>query len=203
MLPRVHRFLSIGLALATCSAVCAADSRDAAGWTAVDATGPVHARTAYARSHQWDRVRTGDTLAPLTAVRTGGRGETTLAAGARTLVVGPDSEVELPALVAGDRAAEALQDRGTVDYEIPGAGDSTLDVVTPYLVAAAESATFRVTLASGAAVVDVFEGAVVVTSRLDGASVVVGAGEGASVDTETAAGLALRPAGGEALARRR
>ena len=124
-------------------------------------------------------------------------------AGEQTLVVGPDSELELPSLDARDRSAEALQDRGTVDYEVSGTTSRGLDVVTPYLVAAVEAATFRIAIMDGRSVVDVFDGTVVVTSRLDGATAVLGPGEGATVDAETTAGLELRPAGGEAVARSR
>ena len=203
MQPRTSRLLATWIAVMLVSSVGAADRPESTDWTAVGASGPVHGRAAYARSHQWTRVRTGDRLAPLTAVRTGSRGGATIVAPARTLVVGPDTEVELPALAAGDRTAEALQDRGTIDYEIAGASASGLDVVTPFLVAATDGATFRVTTASGTTVVDVFDGTVVVTSRLDGTSATLAAGEGATVDAEATAGLDLRPAGGDAVAQRR
>ena len=200
---RFHGFFAICAVIAALSAVHSADRPDDDAWTVVGASGPVHGRAAYARSHQWARVRAGDSLTPLTAIRTGSRGEAVLVAGGRILGVGPDTELELPALDGGDRTAEALQDRGTIDYEIAATGAPGLDVVTPYLVAAADGATFRVTILSGASVVDVFEGTVVVTSRLDGASAVLGAGEGATVDIETATGLDVRSAAGEAVARKR
>lgn len=203
MLPRFARFLAICTWLVALSAVPAADLPEADGWTVAGASGPVHGRAAYAPSHQWARVRAGDRLAPLTAIRTGSRGETTLTADGRTLTVGPDAELELPALDASDRSAEALHDRGTVDYDISATSVPGLDVVTPYLVAATDAATFRVTILSGTSVVDVFEGTVVVTSRLDGSSAVLGAGEGATVDVETATGLDVRAVGGDAVAHKR
>jgi ferric-dicitrate binding protein FerR (iron transport regulator) len=119
------------------------------------------------------------------------------------MVVGPESELELPTLEASDRVAEALQDRGTVDYEVADGDAGGLDVVTPYLVATVEAAAFRVTIADGRSIVDVFEGTVVVTSRLDGTAATLVAGQGATVDAESTAGLHVRSTGGEAVARNR
>ena len=203
MRSRFARFLALGVLAAGLLVVHAGDVPGALEWTAVEVSGAVHSRAAYARDDQWTRIRPGDGLSPLAALRTGGRGEAKIVGGAQTLVVGPDSELEMPSLAPTGRAAEALQDRGTVDYEIAGGDTGGLDVVTPYLVAAADAATFRVAILEGRSIVDVFDGTVLVTSRLDGTAATLNPGQGATVDPDSTAGLDLRPVGGEAVAHNR
>jgi hypothetical protein len=170
------------LALAAVGSGAGAASRVAL-WTTVDASGGVDRRLAYDAEDQWSRLRQGDVLQPLTAVRTGRRGHAVLVTATGRLVLGPKTEVELPAPADGDAAGELLHSRGSVRYEVRRGGVG-FDVLTPLVVVGTSEASFSIDVDRTTATVTVRQGSVGVRSRMDGSKVRLEPGDVASVDVE-------------------
>lgn len=139
----------------------------ATAWTAVAASGPVHARAATDDRDEWSRVRRGDELAPLSDVRTGRKGKATLVLDAHILLVRPESELVLPLLEEPSDDSQVYQDSGRVTYEVDGSRLDRFEVVTPFLIAGVKGTVFTVTVRPDGAVVSVEEGVVEVRSRLN------------------------------------
>jgi len=184
-------------------AAAAADSADRteADWSAVTIAGSVESRPAYGATDHWTRVRAGDAVPPSSAVRTRRGGRATLATPSASLMLHPDTILELPATDGGDGTPQALHDRGSVTYEVRDPAPDALEVVTPYLVARAGGAVFRVDVGEGTASVRSLGGTVAVTSRMDGSAVELVGGQTVRVDAGSKEPLRVRSANPDPLSR--
>jgi hypothetical protein len=151
-------------------------------WTAVASSGPVNAREVLAPEDDWNKVRRGDKLLPLTLIRTGRRGKATLTMEQHILIVRSNSTVQLPEIGSDDVDSQVYQETGRVTYEVDGSAFDRFEVVTPYLVAGVKGTVFTVTVTDGRATVSVEEGMVEVSSRFGDSAVELHPGQEVSVD---------------------
>jgi hypothetical protein len=168
-------------------------------WTAVAATGKVHTLPAGLDDHEWIRVSRGQTVEPLSLLRTGGRGRATLARHGDVILVDPRSELLLPDLTPRSRIH---QRSGSARYEVSGRSDDHFEVVTPYLVAGVKGTVFNVTVQDDFAAVSVAEGSVQVRSLQSGEVHDLFAGDLALVDAHEGVLEIRRDAAGEELGER-
>ena len=150
-------------------------------WTAVAASGPVHARGTTDGQEDWARVRRGDELQPLSDVRTGRKGRATLVLARHILLVRPESELTLPHLEDLNDDSQVYQENGQVTYEIDGSKVERFEVVTPFLIAGVKGTVFTVTVRADGASVSVSEGIVGIRSRLNDDEVELVAGQEARI----------------------
>jgi ferric-dicitrate binding protein FerR (iron transport regulator) len=151
-------------------------------WTAAVTAGPVRARAVLGTEEEWRRVRRGETLEPLTVVRTGARGRATLERRDDRLRLDPRSQVELPFPEVLRPEAPLTQTQGSVVYEAARRPGPWFRVVTPYLVAVAENAEFLVTVGEHAASVTVERGTIELSDRFSADRIELSAGETVLVD---------------------
>ncbi len=161
-------------------------------WVVLAASGSVEAQSLDTAADLWRRVRPGERLEPRTAIRTGPRGQATLARGSTVVILDPGSLLELPHEAFASARTELDQRRGGVTYDVDGRGTRGFRVHTPFLVAGVKGTLFRVTVTEAFAAVTVEKGVVEVASRgreepvevRTGQSVRVRADEGADVKTD-------------------
>lgn len=186
--PDRNSLLIVASALVLGIASIGIDAEDASPetkpWKALAASGSVEARPVADVDSAWGRVVRGDELAPRTLVRTGRRGRTTLARHASVLMVDPQSQLELPAVVSAGGDSSVIQTSGSVVYEVDGRKVDDFKVVTPYLVAGVKGTVFLVTVTDRHASVTVERGTVEVTSVLTGETTSIRAGQTVLVDEE-------------------
>lgn len=135
-------------------------------WTAAAASGKVGARLQAQPSEAWLPVRRGDTVQPLSSLKTESRSRATMTRGGDIILVDSNTELVLPgpSAAAGDLVQ---QNSGKALYRVqPGVG-RRLEVVTPYLVAGVKGTVFSVVVGRDYVSVSVIEGIVQVRS-LDG-----------------------------------
>jgi len=126
-------------------------------------------------------VRAGSVLELPATVRTGRDGAIELRQGATSVNVGPDTQLEFPALeVPGGPIDRIRQSRGNVFYDVGKRGARKLRVETPFLVAVVKGTQFNVAAREDAATIALFEGRLEIRSTGDADVVDLVAGEIAS-----------------------
>lgn len=151
-------------------------------WRAVAASGKVEAH-ANAPMGEWRHVERGDSLPPLSRLRTDEGGRATLTRQGDLILVEPGSELVLPAgsETAGTRI---LQRSGSAHYHVEPRPEGRFEVMTPYLVAGVKGTDFSMIVQEEFAAVSVSEGRVQVQSMRTGRIVDLLAGEMAIVEGE-------------------
>lgn len=172
-------------------------------WRVVAATGSSRYRHGDLDPVGWQAVVVGLAIEPYAEIETASDGRLELFNGRDRMALAPNSMVAFPD--AGDRVPDiiVLQSLGQVHYDVESRRtglmsrvgrmfltgsrpEGRFEVHTPLLVAAVKGTTFTVQVDTGAAVVDVAEGAVLVTSSRSGRSAYVKAGRRATVGADTA-----------------
>jgi hypothetical protein len=126
-------------------------------------------------------VRAGSVLELPASVRTGSDGAIELKQGATSVSVGPDTELEFPALEKrGAPVDRIVQPRGNAFYDIGKREGRKLRVETPYLVGVIKGTQFNVAAQDGATTISLFEGRLEVRAADDSDVVDLRAGEIAS-----------------------
>jgi len=136
-------------------------------------------------------LRAGAVLELPASVRTGPDGALDLRQGATTVKVGPDTQLDFPALeIAGGPIDRVQQSRGNVFYDVGKRGTRKLRIETPFLVAVVKGTQFNVAAREDATTIALFEGSLEIRSTQDGDIVDLLAGEIASRHrSETAIGV--------------
>lgn len=96
-------------------------------------------------------------------VETGAHGRVVLMRGLETIVLGPDSRVQLPSQEVNGNT-QVLQTLGSALYHVGKQKAPHFQVDTPYLAALVKGTTFTVTVTDAISTVDVTEGLVVVAT---------------------------------------
>jgi hypothetical protein len=126
-------------------------------------------------------VRAGSVLELPAIVRTGRDGAIELRQGATSVNVGPDTQLEFPALeVRGGPIDRIQQSRGNVFYDVGKRGARKLRVETPFLVAVVKGTQFNVAVREDASTIALFEGRLEIRSTTDNDVIDLAAGEIAS-----------------------
>src|SRR3954468_21561016 len=104
-------------------------------------------------------LRAGGVLVPPAAVRTGRDGSIELRQGATSVNVGPDTQLEFPALeTAGGPIDRVVQSRGHAFYDIGKRAGRRMRVEAPYLVGVIKGTQFNVAATESATTISLFEG---------------------------------------------
>lgn len=135
-------------------------------WTSVSSSGNVESLAPGMTKVAWNSLKRGDSLVPLSLVRTDVRGRTTLTRRGDIIIVSPDTEIVLP---EGNISADSIrQNSGKALYKVePGHEGRRFEVVTPWLVAGVKGTQFSVQVEEGFVAVDVVEGHVEVMSLMN------------------------------------
>jgi hypothetical protein len=127
------------------------------------------------------KVRAGGVLELPASLRTGRDGNVELRQGATTVSVGPETQLEFPALEKrGAPIDRILQPRGNAFYNIGKREGRKLRVETPYLVGVIKGTQFNVAADGEATTISLFEGLLEVRATDDSDVVDLKAGEIAS-----------------------
>jgi hypothetical protein len=114
-------------------------------------------------------------------VRTGRDGAIELRQGATSVNVGPDTQLEFPALeVPGGPIDRIRQSRGNVFYDVGRRGSRKLRIETTFLVAVVKGTQFNVAASDDTTTIALFEGLLEIRSTTDNDVVDIVAGEIAS-----------------------
>ena len=120
--------------------------QDEAAWTVVATSGQVETTSEFDDPARWEPLSRGMNLIPASRIRTGSDGRATLVWKGSIVVVDPDSHLEIPLFHAPDQPARFFQETGSAAFSIKKARKRRFQVITPYLVASAKGALFRVTV---------------------------------------------------------
>src|SRR5262245_31156961 len=131
-------------------------------------------------------------LPPGETVRTGNNGRVLLTRGEETILVGPNSEIALPAESEG--RTTILQRAGSILLEVEKKNVPHFEVITPYLAAVVKGTQFSVSVDERGGRVDVTRGQVEVADYKSGQHAVVLPGQAANV-ARGISGLSLSGAG--------
>src|SRR5579862_4130429 len=120
-------------------------------------------------------------LKPGDHIRTGRNGRVLLTRGTETILISPNSDLELPAEPKDGLATTILQRTGSVLIEDEEQAAPHFQVQTPYLAAIVKGTQFRVTVNPNGGSVDVLKGQVDVADFKSGDHVLVTPGQSAKV----------------------
>lgn len=123
-------------------------------------------------------LKSGTALQLPATVNTGKDGSVDLKQGATTVSVGPDTQLDFPALETRQGAVDRIvQPRGKAFYDIGKRDGRKLRVETPYLVGVIKGTQFNVTAQPDGTTISLFEGRLEVLPSRGGESVDLTAGE--------------------------
>lgn len=187
------RALSCALLLAACVAVTPASPAMAqdASWKVSKSSGEVFID---APGAQPAALSADAVLTPGATVRTGSNGRVLLIRGAETIMVSPNSVIQVPADKSGGMTS-ILQRSGSVVFDVEKKNVRHFEVSTPYLAAVVKGTQFRVTVDEAGSHVDVLRGQVQVTDFKSGQRVLVNPSQTATVALRDGPGLKLGGSG--------
>jgi hypothetical protein len=136
------------------------------------------------------------TLTPGSTVRTGANGRVLLSRGAETIMVSPNSVMEIPvAKEGGSGLTRVLQQSGQLLFDVEKKNVRHFEVATPYLAAVVKGTQFRVSVDEIGSRVEVLRGQVQVMDFKSGQRALVNPDQKAEVLLHGNPGLALSGAG--------
>lgn len=135
-------------------------------------------------------------LSPGASVRTGANGRVLLMRGAETIMVSPNSVMQIPAAKSGNGGlTTVLQRSGSLLFDVEKQNVRHFEVSTPYLAAVVKGTQFRVTVDEAGSRVEVLRGQVQVTDYKSGQRALVNPSQTAAVSLRGTPGLALSGSG--------
>ena len=167
-------FSATAVALVALCASPAAFALDTGDIVVASIKGEVHVTIAGAER----AMKAGSVLETPATVRTGGDGAIELKQGATSVRVGPDSQLEFPALeTRGGSIDRVVQPRGNAFYSIGKRAGHKLRVETPFLVGVVKGTQFNVAAQDESTTISLFEGLLEVRAADDSDAVELNAGE--------------------------
>ena len=165
-------------------------------WTLVESSGSVHVTLKGIRPVA---LTTGDEVGPGQRIVTDADGRAVLQRGKSTIVMSPNSALEVPAGKSNELMTRIRQLVGTLLFNVEKRKEQHFEVLTPNVAVVVKGTTFTTTVGAQGAVVHVVEGLVQVTDIQSGRTVFVRPGQtavspkgggslnvrGASTDTPT------------------
>ena len=160
----------IVLCAVTVSRLALADpnSQSANEWTVRSSSGEVSVATP--GPDNWRSIKTGQTLTAPFSIRTAATGQAILIRGDDTLLVAPESVIEVRATRRSDAGlvTRILQSIGSLVYQVEKRPQQRFEVETPYLVSVVKGTTFTISVTEREAVVSLEEGSLEILGK-DGA----------------------------------
>jgi FecR-like protein len=170
----VRHMLAISVALAALCASPAAFALDTGDIVVASIKGEVHVTVAGVER----AMKAGSVLETPATVRTGADGAVELKQGTTSVRVGPDSQLEFPAIEArGGSIDRVVQPRGNAFYSIGKRAGHKLRVETPFLVGVVKGTQFNVATQDGATTISLFEGLLEIRAADDSDVTELNAGE--------------------------
>ena len=153
---------------------------DSGAWTLVESKGSVQVTFQGIRPVA---LTTGDEVAPGQRVTTDGDGRAVLRNGKNTIVVSPNSALEIPAVADPSMMTRVRQLVGTLLFDVEKRKEQHFEVLTPDVAVVVKGTTFTTTVGSQGAVVHVISGLVQVADIRSGQTVFIRPGQTASSPT--------------------
>jgi FecR protein len=135
------------------------------------------------------------TLQPGDTIRTGQTGRVLLLRGKESILISPNSVIEIPTKNADGMSTTIIQRAGSILLEVEKRNVRHFEVDTPYLAAVVKGTQFRVTVEDGRSHVNVLRGQVEVVDFKSGQFALVTPGQEAEVSARDSSGLSLSGAG--------
>ncbi|WP_291854689.1 FecR family protein [Bradyrhizobium sp.] len=129
-------------------------------------------------------------LNPGDNIRTGRNGRVLLVRGDETILVAPNSVIDVPAAQKGGRTS-IIQRAGSALFNVEKRNVEHFEVETPYLAAVVKGTEFRVSVNATGSTVDVIGGSVEVADHRSGQYALVLPGQAARVSSRGQGGLSL------------
>lgn len=177
----------VGLALFL--AFCAGSGAVAqnSGWRVAKSSGEVWVATS---GVQPVSLSDREILNPGDNIRTGRNGRVLLVRGDESILVAPNSVIDVPAAQKGGRTS-IIQRAGSALFNVEKRNVEHFEVETPYLAAVVKGTEFRVSVTAAGSRVDVIGGSVEVADHRSGQYALVMPGQAARVSAQGRAGLSL------------
>ena len=147
---------------------------DSGAWTLVESKGSVQVTFQGIRPVA---LTTGDEVAPGQRVTTDGDGRAVLRNGKNTIVVSPNSALEIPAVADPSMMTRVRQLVGTLLFDVEKRKEQHFEVLTPDVAVVVKGTTFTTSVGAQGAVVHVINGLVQVADIRSGQSVFVRPGQ--------------------------
>ena len=134
-------------------------------WTVQSSSGDVSAATT--GPDNWRNIKPGQTLTAPFSIRTAATGQAVLIRGDDTLLVAPESVIEVRAARRSDAGliTRILQSIGSLVYQVEKRPQQRFEVETPYLVSVVKGTRFTISVTEREAVVSLEEGSLEVLSK--------------------------------------
>jgi hypothetical protein len=181
--------------IATTFALAAASSAFAAeggAWSVSKSSGEVWIASA---DVQPASLRPEDNLKPGDTIRTGRNGRALLVRGEESILIAPNSVIELPAEQKEGLSTTIVQRAGSILLEVEKRNVKHFEVETPYLAAVVKGTQFRVSVNATSTSVDVIRGQVEVADFKSGQIAQVMPGQRATAFDHGKPGLSLSGSG--------
>jgi hypothetical protein len=135
------------------------------------------------------------TIKPGDTIRTGQTGRVLLVRGKESILISPNSVIDIPTKNADGMSTTIIQRAGSILLEVEKRNVRHFEVDTPYLAAVVKGTQFRVTVEEGRSHVNVLRGQVEVVDFKSGQFALVTPGQMAEVSADEPSGLSLSGAG--------
>ena len=134
-------------------------------WTVQSSSGDVSAATT--GPDNWRNIKPGQTLTAPFSIRTAATGQAILIRGDDTLLVAPESAIEVRAARRSDAGliTRILQSIGSLVYQVEKRPQQRFEVETPYLVSVVKGTRFTISVTERETVVSLEEGSLEVLSK--------------------------------------
>lgn len=150
---------------------------DAGAWTLVESSGGVHVTFSGVRPVA---LTTGDEVGPGRKVTTDADGRAVLRRGKSTIVVSPNSALEVPADKADTMMTRVRHLVGTLLFDVDKRKEEHFEVLTPDVAVVVKGTTFTTSVGAQGAVVHVISGLVQVADVRSGQAVFIRPGQTAT-----------------------
>ena len=193
MLAAIERFRSplFALMMIGCCSGSAAIAQDAA-WHVGKSSGEVFVTPSGAQPVS---ISTDTTVRPGDYVRTGQTGRVLLVRGQESMLISPNSVIQIPMENRDGMSTTIVQRAGEVLFDVEKRNVKHFQVDTPYLAAVVKGTQFEVSVGRSEARVDVRRGQVEVRDYKSGQYALVNPQQSANVSAQGAGGLALSGSG--------
>ncbi|MCF3628361.1 FecR family protein [Thalassospiraceae bacterium LMO-SO8] len=160
--------------MAVFAAIRPAAANDGAAWLLAESSGNVHITTSGVRPVA---LTTGDLIGPGQRIVTDTDGRAVLRRGKNTIVVSPNSILEVPSDAAGGLMTRIRHVLGTLLFDVEKRKEQHFEVLTPDVAVVVKGTTFTTSVGPQGAVVHVISGLVQVADIRSGQSVFVRPGQ--------------------------
>jgi hypothetical protein len=167
-------------------------SAEDAAWRVSKSSGDVSVVTS---GVQQAALTDGAILKPGDSIRTGQTGRVLLMRGEESILISPNSVIDIPNGRINGMSTTIIQQAGSILLDVEKRNVKHFEVDTPYLAAVVKGTKFRVTVNKNESNVDVLRGQVEVMDFKSGQTAMVLPGQTASVSTQGQTGLSLSGSG--------